>query len=93
MTDSAKVALLLFVSVRVLRDVVCPTVLVTLTVPALVAFKVNDCVLAVVPLTAPLMFKLPPAVLRTTSSVNVTPVAEPTTLSPKLMAVRPAVLI
>ena len=93
MTDSAKVALLLFVSVRVLRDVVCPAVLVTLTVPALVAFKVNDCVLAVVPLTAPLMFKLPPAVLRTTSSVNVTPVAEPTVASPKLMALKPLVLI
>ncbi len=67
--------------------------LVTLTVPALVAFKVNDCVLAVVPLTAPLMFKLPPAVLRTTSSVNVTPVAEPTVASPKLMALKPLVLI
>ncbi len=61
--------------------------------PALVAFKVNDCVLAVVPLTAPLMFKLPPAVLRTTSSVNVTPVAEPTVASPKLMALKPLVLI
>ena len=93
MTDSAKVALLLFVSVRVLRDVVCPAVLVTLTVPALVAFKVSDCVLAVVPLTAPLMFKVPPAVVRTTSSVNVTPVAEPTVASPKLMALKPLVLI
>jgi len=67
--------------------------LVTLTVPALVAFKVNDCVLAVVPLTAPLMFKLPPAVLNTTSSVNVTPVAEPTVASPKLIAFEPLVLI
>ena len=67
--------------------------LVTLTAPALVAFKVNDCVLAVVPLTAPLMFKVPPAVLSTTSSVSVTPVAEPTTLSPKLMAFKPLVLI
>ena len=93
MTGSAKVAPLLFVSVRVLRDVVCPKVLVTLTVPALVAFKVNDCVLAVVPLTAPLMFKLPPAVVSTTSSVRVTSVAEPTTLSPKLMAFKPLVLI
>ncbi len=93
MTLDAKVAPLLCVSVSVLRDVVWPNVLVTLTVPALVAFKVSDCVLAVVPLTAPLMFKVPPEVLSTTSSVNVTPVAEPTTLSPKLMAVRPAVLI
>ena len=93
MTESAKVAPLLFVSVSVLIDAVWPTVLVTLTVPALVAFKVNDCVLAVVPLTAPLMFKLPPAVVSTTSSVNVTPVAEPTVASPKLMAFKPLVLI
>ncbi len=67
--------------------------LVTLTVPALVASSVSDCVLAALPLTAPLMFKLPPAVVRTTSSVRVTPVAEPTTLSPKLMAFKPLVLI
>ncbi len=93
MTADAKVAPLLFVSVSVLSDVVCPSVLVTLTVPALVAFKVSDWVSAVLPLTAPLMFKLPPAVLRTTSSVRVTPVAEPATLSPKLMALRPLVLI
>jgi hypothetical protein len=33
---------LLCVSVRVLSDVVWPSVLVTLTVPALVAFNVND---------------------------------------------------
>ena len=78
LTGDAKVAPLLCVSVRVLRDVVWPTELFTLTVPALVAFKVNDCVLAVLPLTVPLMFKLPPAVVRTTSSVRVTPVAEPT---------------
>ena len=84
---------MLCVSVRVLRDVVWPTELFTLTVPALVAFKVNDCVLAVVPLTAPLMFKLPPEVLSTTSSVNVTPVVEPTTASPKLMTPTPLVLI
>ena len=44
-------------------------------------------------MTAPLMFKVPPAVLRTTSSVRVTLVAEPTTLSPKLMALKPLVLI
>ena len=93
MTLDAKVAPLLCVSVRVLRDVVWPNVLVTLTVPALVAFKVSDCVLAVLPLTAPLMFKLPPAVLRTTSSVNVTPVAEPTVASPKLITPAPLVLI
>ncbi len=93
MTADAKVAPLLCVRVSVLSEVVCPKVLVTLTVPALVAFKVNDCVLAVVPLTVPLMFKVPPAVLRTTSSVSVTPVAEPTTLSPKLMAFKPLVLI
>ena len=93
LTADAKVAPLLFVSVSVLRDVVWPTELFTLTVPALVAFNVNDCVLEVVPLTAPLMFKLPPAVLRTTSSVRVTLVAEPTTLSPKLMALKPLVLI
>ncbi len=93
MTADAKVAPLLCVSVRVLRDVVCPNVLVTLTVPALVAFKVNDCVLAVVPLTAPLMFKVPPAVVRTTSPVNVTPVGEPTVASPKLMTPAPLVLI
>ena len=92
-TVDAKVAPLLFVSVSVLRDVVWPNVLVTLTVPALVAFKVIDCVLAVVPLTAPLMFKLPPAVVSTTSSVRVMGVAEPITLSPKLMALRPLVLI
>ena len=67
--------------------------LVTLTVPALVAFKVSDWVLAVLPLTAPLMFKVPPAVLITTSSVKVMAVAEPTTLSPKLMAFKPLVLI
>ncbi len=57
------------------------------------AFKVNDCVLAVLPLTSPLMFKLPPEVLSTTSSVRVTPVAEPTTVSPKLMTPTPLVLI
>ncbi len=67
--------------------------LVTLTVPALVAFKVSDWVLAALPLTAPLMFKVPPAVLSVTSSVNVTPVAEPTTASPKLIAFKPLVLI
>ncbi len=93
MTADANVAPLLFVSVKVLRDVVWPNVLVTLTLPALVAFKVSDWVLAVVPLTAPLMFKLPPAVLITTSSVRVTPVAEPVTLSPKLIAFKPLVLI
>ncbi len=93
MTADANVAPLLFVSVKVLRDVVWPNVLVTLTLPALVAFKVSDWVLAVVPLTAPLMFKLPPAVLSTTSSVRVTPVAEPTTASPKLMTPTPLVLI
>ncbi len=92
-TPDVNVAPLLFVSVRVLREVVWPNVLVTLTLPALVAFKVNDWVLAVMPLTAPLMFKLPPAVVRTTSSVNVTPVAEPTTASPRLMAFEPLVLI
>ncbi len=64
-----------------------------MTLPALVAFKVKDCVLAVVPLTAPLMFKLPPAVVSVTSSVRVTPVAEPATLSPKLMTFKPLVLI
>jgi len=58
-----------------------------------VAFKVSDWVSAVLLLTAPLMFKVPPAVVRVTSSVNVTPVAEPTTLSPKLMAFKPLVLI
>ncbi len=67
--------------------------LVTLTVPALVAFKVSDWALAALPLTAPLMFKVPPAVLSVTSSVNVTPVAEPTTASPKLIAFKPLVLI
>ncbi len=92
-TPDANVAPLLCVSVSVLRDVFWPNVLVTLTVPALVAFNVNDCVLAVVPLTAPLMFKLPPAVVSVTSSVNVTPVAEPTVASPKLMALKPLVLI
>ncbi len=93
MTADAKVAPLLFVSVSVFRGVVWPSELVTLTVPALVAFKVSDWVLAVLPLTSPLMFKLPPAVLSTTSSVIVTSVAEPTTSSPKLMALRPLVLI
>ena len=93
MTGDAKVAPLLFVSVNVLSEVVWPKVLVTLTVPALVTFKVNDCVLAVVPLTAPLIFKLPPAVVRTTSSVNVTPVGEPTVASPKLITPTPLVLI
>ncbi len=57
------------------------------------AFKVSDWVLAVLPLTAPLMFKVPPAVLSTTSSVKVTPIAEPTVASPKLMAFKPLVLI
>ena len=93
MTDDANVAPLLCVSVSVLSEVVWPSVLVTLTAPALVAFKVSDCVLAVVPLTAPLMFKVPPAVVRTTSSVKVTPVAEPTVASPKLIAFKPLVLI
>ena len=93
MTADTKVAPLLWVRVRVLSDVVWPKVLVTLTVPALVAFKVSDCVLAVVPLTAPLMFKVPPAVVSVTSSVNVTPVAEPTVASPKLIAFEPLVLI
>ncbi len=98
MTADANVAPLLWVSVSVLSDVfcpsvLCPSVLVTLTTPVLVAFKVNDWVLAALPLTAPLMFKLPPAVLRTTWSVNVTPVAEPADASPKLMAFKPLVLI
>ena len=84
---------MLCVSVSVLRELVWPNVLVTLTLPALVGFKVNDWVLAVMPLTAPLMFKLPPEVLSTTSSVRVTPVAEPTTVSPKLMTPTPLVLI
>jgi len=53
----------------------------------------SDWVLAVLPLTAPLMFKAPPAVVRVTSSVNVTPVAEPTVASPKLMTPTPLVLI
>ncbi len=57
------------------------------------AFKVSDCVLSMVPLTAPLMFKLPPAVVSTTSSVSVTPVAEPTVASPKLITPTPVVLI
>ena len=64
-----------------------------MTVPALVAFKVNDCELTVLPLTAPLMFNVPPAVVSTTSSVSVTPVAEPTVASPKLMMPTPVVLI
>ncbi len=89
----AKVAPLLCVRVSVLRDVVWPNVLVTLTVPALVASRIRDCVLAVVPLTAPLIFKLPPAVVSVTSSVNVTPVAEPTVASPKLITPTPVVLI
>ena len=93
MTADAKVAPLLCVSVRVLSDVVWPNVLVTPTVPALVAFKVSDCVLAELPLTAPLMFNAPPAVERVTSSVNVKPVAEPTVASPKLMTPTPLVLI
>lgn len=93
LTADAKVAPLLCVSVRVLRDVAWPNVLVTLTMPALVAFKVSDWVFATLPLTAPLMFNAPPAVVRVTSSVNVTPVAEPATLSPKLMAFKPLVLI
>ena len=57
------------------------------------AFKVSDWVLAVLPLTAPLMFNVPPAVVRITSSVKVTPVAEPTVKSPKLIAFKPLVLI
>ncbi len=93
MTADAKVAPLLFVSVRVLRDVVWPKVLVTLTVPALVAFKVSDWVSVILPLTAPLMFRVPPAVVSTTSSVSVTPVAEPTVASPKLITPTPVVLI
>ena len=93
MTLDAKVAPLLLVSVNVLSEVVWPKLLVTLTVPALVAFKVSDWVLAVLPLTAPLMFNAPPAVVSTTSSVNVTPVAEPTVASPKLIAFKPLVLI
>ena len=84
---------MLFVSVNVLSEVVWPKVLVTLTVPALVAFKVSDWVLAVLPLTAPLMFNVPPAVVRVTSSVNVTPVAEPIVASPKLITPAPLVLI
>ena len=93
LTAAAKVVPLLWMSVRVLSDVVWPNVLVTLTVPVLVAFKVSDWVLAVVPLTAPLMFKVPPAVVSVTSSVKVTPVAEPTVASPKLIAFEPLVLI
>ncbi len=93
LTAAANLAPLLVVRVSVWRDVVWPNVLVTLTLPALVAFKVSDWVLAVVPLTAPLMFKLPPAVLSTTSSVRVTPVAEPTVASPRLMMPTPLVLI
>ena len=93
MTLDAKVAPLLFVSVRVLSEVVWPSVLVTLTAPALVAFKVSDWVSVVLPLIAPLMFKAPPAVVSTTSSVNVTPVGEPTVASPKLITPTPLVLI
>ncbi len=84
---------MLFVSVNVLSEVVWPKVLVTLTVPALVAFKVSDWVLAVLPLTAPLMFNVPPAVVRITSSVKVTPVAAPIVASPKLITPAPLVLI
>ncbi len=84
---------MLFVSVNVLSEVVWPKVLVTLTVPALVAFKVSDWVLAALPLTAPLMFNVPPAVVRVTSSVNVTPVAEPIVASPKWITPAPLVLI
>ena len=98
LTAAAKVAPLLWVSVRFLSDALIPCglyprVLVTFTTPALVAFKVSDWVLAALPITAPLMFKLPPAVVSTTSPVKVTPVAEPATLSPKLMAFKPLVLI
>ncbi len=64
-----------------------------MTVLAPVAFKVSDWVLAALPLTAPLMFKVPPAVLSVTSSVNVTPVGEPTVASPRLMMPTPLVLI
>ena len=81
-TPDVNVAPLLFVSVRVLREVVCPTVLVTLTVPALVAFKVSDWVSVVLPLIAPLMFRLPPAVV----SIGVV------RLSAKVM-VRPATVL
>ena len=57
------------------------------------AFKVSDWVSAALPLTTPLMFKAPPAVVSVTSSVKVTPVAEPTVASPKLIAFEPLVLI
>ena len=89
LTALLKVAPWLLVRVKVLSDVVWPTAPVTLTVPVLLASKVSDCVLAVVPLTAPPTFNAPPAVLSHTSSAKVNAVL----LSPKVMAPAPLVLM
>ena len=80
-TGALKVAPSLWLRVSVLSEVVWPKAPVTLTAPVEPAFKVNDWVLARVPLSAPLMFKAPPAVLSVTSSCNTSAVL----LSPKVM--------
>jgi hypothetical protein len=75
--------------VNVFNDVDWPTAPVTLTVPVLLASKVSDCVLAVVPFTAPPTFKVPPVVLSHASSAKVNAVV----LSPKIIAAAPLVLM
>ena len=88
-TALLNVAPLLFVSVSVLSDVLWPTAPVTLTAPVLLASKVNDWVLAVVPFTAPSTCNAPPAVVSHTSSAKVNAVV----LSPKVSTPTPLVLM
>ena len=82
-TGALKVAPSLWVSVRVWSDALWPIEPVTLTAPAAPAFKVSDWLLALVPLTAPLRVKAPPAVLSVKWLFNTNGVL----LSPKVMAV------
>ena len=82
-TALSKVAPLLCTKVNVFNATLWPTLPTTLTAPVLPALSVNDCVLAVVPLTAPPSVRLPPLVLSVRSSPKVSAVL----LSPKLMAV------
>jgi hypothetical protein len=89
LTALLNVAPWLFVSVRVLSDLVWPTVPVTLTAPVLLAFKANDWVLAVLPFTAPSTCNAPPAEVNHTSSARVNAVL----LSPTVSTPAPLVLM
>ncbi len=87
-TAALNTAPLLCTKVKVFKGVAWPTLPTTLTAPELPAFKVNDSVLAVLPLTVPPKvtwppaLALPPVLLSVRSAVSVSAVLA----SPKLMA-------